>query len=243
MYYIYEIKNLINNKTYIGKHKYEIGKTPETDSYMGSGVVLHQAYEKYGKENFKKTILIHNINTIQKVNKLEKYFISMYRKYSQAEYNMADGGDGGYLGESACRKISESNKGKTAWNKGIKTNLHWYTDGINNICSDVCPIGFHKGRIMKGHKLSDETKLKIGKSNSVKLKGKKQPREMVEKRNAKIKELWKNEEYRIKQHNSRLGHKGWNKSIPMSEETKMKQRLSHLGKTYKTKAVSIARQE
>lgn len=63
------------------------------------------------------------------------------------------------------------------------------------------------------------------------------------KRRTKIKELWKTEEYRIKQHNSRLGHKGWNKGIPMSEETKMKQRLSHLGKIYKTKSVEIAKQD
>lgn len=174
MYYVYEIKNMINHKTYIGKHKYEINKTPETDSYMGSVILITKSIKKYGIENFRKRVLIHNINTIQEVNKLEKYFISMYRKYGQAEYNMADGGDGGYLGESACKKISESNKGKTAWNKGIKTNLHWYTDGINNICSDVCPVGFHKGRTLKGHKLSEETKLKIGKSNSIKLKGRKQ---------------------------------------------------------------------
>lgn len=32
MYYIYEIKNMINHKTYIGKHKYEINKTYKTKS-------------------------------------------------------------------------------------------------------------------------------------------------------------------------------------------------------------------
>lgn len=242
MYYIYEIKNLINGKTYIGKHKYENNKTPETDSYMGSGLFIKKAIEKYGIENFKKRILLHNINTIQEVNFLERYFISMYRKYGQAEYNIADGGDGGNLGEIACKKISLSHKGKTAWNKGLKTNLHWYTNGNENICTDICPEGFYKGRTVKGHKLSEETKAKIGKANSLKLKGKKQNRESVEKRNKKIKELWQSEDFRNKQHNSRLGHKSWNKGVPMSNEAKMKQRLSHLGKTY-SKSVEIARQK
>ena len=53
MYYIYEIKNNINNKTYIGQHK----TNDLNDDYMGSGIILHQAYQKYGKKNFTKTIL------------------------------------------------------------------------------------------------------------------------------------------------------------------------------------------
>ena len=56
MYYIYEITNKINNKTYIGQRKCHKNKTFETDSYMGSGVHLLNAENKYGKENFSKKI-------------------------------------------------------------------------------------------------------------------------------------------------------------------------------------------
>jgi len=52
LYYIYLTTNLINNKKYIGKHFGEL-----EDGYLGSGLLLQRAIEKYGKENFSKQIL------------------------------------------------------------------------------------------------------------------------------------------------------------------------------------------
>ena len=49
---IYEIKNKINGKSYIGQHfKNEMG------SYWGSDKLIKMAIEKYGIENFERTIL------------------------------------------------------------------------------------------------------------------------------------------------------------------------------------------
>lgn len=94
MYYIYEIKNNINNKTYIGQRKCPANKTPETDSYMGSGNYLKNAKNKYGLQNFTKTILAV-AGTYENINILEKVFIALYRAEGKAEYNIANGGDGG----------------------------------------------------------------------------------------------------------------------------------------------------
>ena len=47
MYYIYRITNLINNKTYIGQHKYK----KINDYYMGGGKNIKRAIKKYGREN------------------------------------------------------------------------------------------------------------------------------------------------------------------------------------------------
>lgn len=54
MYYIYEIKNLINHKTYVGQRKIPKNKTINNDNYMGSGVYLKSAKLKYGVENLKR---------------------------------------------------------------------------------------------------------------------------------------------------------------------------------------------
>lgn len=50
-YYIYKITNKINHKIYYGQHT-----TSNLDDYMGSGKALHNAFKKYGKENFEKKI-------------------------------------------------------------------------------------------------------------------------------------------------------------------------------------------
>ena len=49
-YYLYEIKNRVNGKIYVGVHRTENIE----DGYMGSGKVILQAIEKYGLENFEK---------------------------------------------------------------------------------------------------------------------------------------------------------------------------------------------
>lgn len=110
MFYIYEITNNLNNKTYIGQHK----TSTLNDSYMGSGVILQQAYEKYGLDNFTKRI-IAVCETHEIANSLEKIFIRLYRDLGKAEYNICDGGSSPlFSGEFDIQrrmKISETSKG------------------------------------------------------------------------------------------------------------------------------------
>lgn len=111
MYYIYEITNLINGKTYIGQHKYFF----LSDDYMGSGVLLHKAYDKYGIENFHKEILFAQIETKEEIDELEKLCIAIAREAGKAEYNLSAGGKGSsgvHPSEETKRKLSEVNKGK-----------------------------------------------------------------------------------------------------------------------------------
>lgn len=135
MYYIYRITNKINGKTYIGQHKYK----KLNDDYMGSGKFLWRAYRKYGFENFEKEILYSRIQYKETVDAMERFAIAKERSIGKAEYNIADGGQGGNLGEEVNKKLrgknnpfygkhhseetrmklSEAKKGKPGPNKGM----------------------------------------------------------------------------------------------------------------------------
>ena len=114
MYYIYRITNKINGKTYIGQHKY----TDLNDDYMGSGILMSRAKKKYGVENFTKEILYSRIQYKATADDMERFAIAKERAVGKAEYNIADGGQGGALHKGKChseetkRKLSDLQKGR-----------------------------------------------------------------------------------------------------------------------------------
>lgn len=89
-YYIYKTTNLQNNKYYIGKHKGYFD-----DEYLGSGKLLQQAVKKYGKESFKKEILLYCL-TEQELNYWERRIVNIHRQKPNC-YNLAPGGEGGHV--------------------------------------------------------------------------------------------------------------------------------------------------
>lgn len=108
MYCIYRITNNINGKNYIGQHKYK----KLNDEYTGSGIHIKRAIKKYGKENFTKEILYSRILNKETADSMEIFAIKKERALGKAEYNIANGGQGGDLGPNVRRKISEAKKGK-----------------------------------------------------------------------------------------------------------------------------------
>jgi len=73
--FIYKTTNLINNKIYVGKHK-----TSANDGYLGSGLILGYAVDKYGKENFKREILEYGKFREKQVNVITFKNIIITRK-------------------------------------------------------------------------------------------------------------------------------------------------------------------
>lgn len=93
---VYKITNIINGKVYIGcsndiedrwyKHKYEASHS-ELIAYNYS---IHQAFRKYGLENFKFEIIENCDDYFER----EKYWIAFYDSYNNG-YNETLGGDCG----------------------------------------------------------------------------------------------------------------------------------------------------
>lgn len=86
--YIFETKNLLNGMMYIGLRSKSFHPR-----YFGSGKRLKPALRKYGKDNFSIKVIAH-ASSYSEINKLEKKFISLYRKKFGEEmlYNLDDGG-------------------------------------------------------------------------------------------------------------------------------------------------------
>lgn len=93
-FYLYKITNMINGKIYIGVHSTD----NLNDSYMGSGVALHRAFEKYGIENFRKEILMFFHNNQELYNKESEIVTESFVERKDT-YNMTTGGYGAQSGK------------------------------------------------------------------------------------------------------------------------------------------------
>lgn len=111
MYYtIYQTTNLINGKKYIGMHETD----NLNDGYLGSGIALTAAINKYGKDNFLKEIVYYAKNKEEMIKK-EKELITEEIALSNDYYNLRIGGHGGKLTEEIKQKIGK--KSKQWWEK------------------------------------------------------------------------------------------------------------------------------
>lgn len=215
MHYIYRIRNKINGKTYIGQHKYK----KLNDRYMGSGVLLAKAKNKYGIENFEKEILEFDIPNVDLANDWEQMYILFERAKGKVEYNIANGGLGhiGHHSEETKKKMSKTRTGRKYSEEHRK----------------------HISESLKGRIVSEEQKRhhsEVMKGKPVWNKGKKMSDDYRKKCSESHKGIHPTEETRRKRSESLKGH-------VTSEHTKQKLRESHLRdnvrkiKSEKTKAI------
>lgn len=183
--YIYETTNLINGKKYIGKHKSE----KFDSSYLGSGVRLKKALNKYGKENFNVKV-IEIIETNQYDLDLEEmYWIKYFNAIKSRNYynNSAGGKEEGWNGYHLAIKEKGGIPQETILKqKNAAKDRVWINK--NNIDKHIKKIelqkylnnGWKKGRsygiplkgekhFLYGKKMSAESRKKISQSHKGKI--------------------------------------------------------------------------
>lgn len=238
--YIYETTNLINGMRYIGQHKSD----KFDPSYLGSGIRLNKAINKYGRENFKVELITWK-DTKEDLDWEEKKCIYFWKKaYKDELYNDAFGGEGGntcrYKNqeeiEEICRKRNNALKGQIYIHKNNIIKRVNSEDFENIYKQDGWEKGFTKELIekqanarnydviikkLKQIKMTDEKKNRISKS---------------------VKNLWNDEEYRKHQSDVHKGNKlskesrekisKANKGRKLSEKTRAKIGKTKIGNKY-----------
>lgn len=130
---IYKITNLINNRYYIGRHS----TNNLDDGYLGSGKGIINAVKRYGKENFKKEILVE-ASSSEELWELEKIIVDAKIVDDPLSYNMSFGGRSYLDGlkkydiekfkqhQSSAGKIGGKNSFKK---KSLEELRKWHSDG------------------------------------------------------------------------------------------------------------------
>ena len=174
-YLIYQIRNKLNGMIYVGQHQTE----NIDDGYMGSGIRIRRAIEKYGLENFEKTILFE-CSSVEEMNAKEAELVNEDFIARDDVYNIELGGVGGW---SHLSFKSKSQAAKKRWQNisdeqkkifkkkcGIKSKqwnanvdkIEWkkkISDGLKKFYAEHP----EKRNKIKGYKFSEESKKKISK--------------------------------------------------------------------------------
>lgn len=110
---IYLTTNKINGKKYLGK---DVQNNPK---YLGSGLDLKKAIEKYGIENFKKTIL-EVCNNKEELWKREEYWLNFYdAKNNKTFYNRTNKAFGAWEGKKHTPITEETRQKMSMAHKDI----------------------------------------------------------------------------------------------------------------------------
>lgn len=149
--YVYETKNLVNGKFYIGikwDRRVALGKICAW--YLGSGPILRRAVEKYGKERFSVRALSWHTSR-EELSRAEKETIADYRRRygSKRLYNIKDGGiGGGSPGRRGPSGYHLTEEHKEAIRKAQRGNKH--SLGRKRTPEEKAAISaVHKGRKQK----------------------------------------------------------------------------------------------
>ncbi len=165
-HYVYKTTNIINGKFYIGVHS----TNNIDDKYLGSGKRLRRSISKYGKENFKREILVVFQNREEAV-KHEKFLINEELLKNPNCLNINPGGNGGFTHQATKngrKKTDEILKNKYGPNFRQIVSKNYFNnmsiddknEFINKIKKGFEKVNFNHSTF-KGKKHTTESKNKI----------------------------------------------------------------------------------
>lgn len=166
--YIYKITCLEGSwkgKFYYGQHTTDY----LADGYFSSGKKINDYKKKYPYGCLREIISFHASE--ESLNKAEYDIIHPYLGTKDC-LNLKEGGNRGTYTDEAKQKMSNSMKGRTAWNKGKQ-----WSDEIRNKIKENSSHhtpwnkGLHSKSGMEGKHHTDETRLKISASKVGQNKG------------------------------------------------------------------------
>lgn len=179
-FYLYKITNSINGMIYVGVHK---TKNLE-DGYFGSGTKLRKDIDDFGKEHFTKEILQH-FSTETEMYEAESVIVDENFVQREDTYNNTTGGHGGWTYLNSKRTKEEyirtgklvGKYGAIALNEKMKADPIFAKKIKNKISLNITNklIEYYKSHpgAFTGRNHKEESKLKIGKANSISQSGSK----------------------------------------------------------------------
>lgn len=108
---IYKTTNLKTGSFYIGKHRTD----DLNDGYLGSGILLKRAIGKYGVDAFEREILFV-CSDEEAMNLMEQQLVTEELLNNPKCYNLAIGGQGGFLSREISNRHSMIMKGRNKYN-------------------------------------------------------------------------------------------------------------------------------
>ena len=169
-HYIYKVTCNVTGKYYIGMHS----TSNLEDGYFGSGKVLKRSLNKYGKENHSIEIL-EWLTDRSSLKLREKEIVNEELLVDPMCMNLKIGGDGGNSGINGIPIGGDSfNSAHNYWN--IPENKERARIRVSEKSKELWKDSTYREKILSkfsfaGKSHNNETRSKIGESNSIKQRG------------------------------------------------------------------------
>jgi len=166
-HYLYKTTNLVNGTYYIGMHS----TNDLNDGYMGSGQHLRRSIRKHGRQNFRVEILEH-FDDRKSLSDREREVVNQTLIDDPMCMNHEFGGMGGIKSREHANKFHAAGGRAVRQMLGRRHNERMKNDPEYSArCHTAMSINHSDWWMGKHH--TDESKRKIGRTNSIKQRGEK----------------------------------------------------------------------